>query len=146
MDDPLDPEEQKLAEALRREAEAASPPFSPDLHRRIVAGLGQVGRPRRWQRSALLAAGVLIAIGVGLWLVASPDERVPIASAPAVPSIAHLPEHMVTAVEQAFEGSPAVGDMASLDQDVVRLGRFVLRHVAIAVPGRSATSAAETPG
>lgn len=138
--DQSEPDECSLAEALRREAEATAPPFSPELHRRIVAGLGRTGRPRHWLWWSGLAAAVVLAAGGGLWHLAGHEEPRPV-----LPTVAHLPEQMATAVGRVLEEPPAAGDLGYLDDDVTRLGRFVLRHVSVSVPGRS-TAAADTPG
>lgn len=136
----FDPEEQCLAEALRREAETAAPAFSPELHRRIVAGLVP-RKPRRWHCPVGLAAAALLAVGVWEW---TSKTAAPMAES-RVPSVARLPERMAEGVGRALDVPQGAGHASHLDYDVARLGRFVLRHVS-SVPGRNGGPPPETPG
>jgi polyhydroxyalkanoate synthesis regulator phasin len=94
----LNDEEKKLAERLKREAQAARPEFSEVLHARICEALKQCEPPVSqrpvtwWLRSGWLPVAIAAALLVGVSLVAWWLGR------PAGPG-AELPEMVVAPVE-----------------------------------------------
>jgi len=104
MADLIAPEDQRrLAERLRREAEAERPAFSETLHRRIVAGLARrdikprptaarrLG-PRTWLTAALVASVAVAAtiavsryVDRGISAPAAPQETVVVMPSHALP-------------------------------------------------------------
>jgi len=135
MTDPITPQdEQRLAERLRREAEAERPAFSEALHRRIVGTLptttarprpGGAGRrsPRRWLVAALVAGAV---VGAALVLSRALDHRAQGPTAPDETAVAppesapeNVPRPHPGAAEQAGLGplgAVAGGSAADIDR------------------------------
>jgi hypothetical protein len=98
MDDSITPREERLAELLRREAEAERPAFSEELHQRIVEAVasravpgqprGEWRSPPRARLAAAVAAGLLVAamLLVALWAGRDPTGAVPPQGAAMGPS------------------------------------------------------------
>jgi hypothetical protein len=131
-----------LARALRREAEATRPAFSPLLHARTMSHIRTARRQtwaaRRgpfWARSAV-AAAVLCAVGLGTWWyvqpkpVTSPPQPVSLVPDSVLPDLHLVFDHVTAPARQEL----AAAQFGNFDRDAVRLGRYLLESVDV-TPG-----------
>lgn len=148
------PQEQTLAAALKAQAEASSPTYSPLLHERIMQGvrssapmpeLRQQHRPRWvWWLGPLAAAAALIALAVWLWPQPKPPQIVTTTPA-SLPSFDPLVQKAAVMRDQ-IESELTQAQLAYLDHDVTKLARFLITQMNVlptlhpAPPGRLSPS------
>ena len=148
VDDQRQPDQDRLTQHLRAEADASRPAFDESLHTQIMQGVRQhrhaaPGRARTsigWRRWAAVAALVTVAVTVALLLTGRPPDAPQIAANGSVadtsPSLWAADLSAPAAWLQRNVGSETlvadtvnvVADWAEIDRDVQAALQFVDRY------------------
>jgi hypothetical protein len=131
--------EQRVADALRRQAAALAPAVPPTLHARIMLAVASaarfsspVPRPSHPLSLWLPAAAAILVIALGAWWLATPPARPP---APLPSTLAPLSLNLgapLAALSEAvrnWSASPFTPEAAALQRDLSDAGRFLLACV-----------------